>query len=162
MSLLLYLYKSFNKVNSINKEGIYTFAGSNIIGIEKHLYSAKQRFEIQQQYNLEPFYFTQENFFNIILNMDTSSYCINRVEFSDDSIDETTEYETLNNAIINKKNEEIFDSTKNIIDEFDTDINKITMLVRNDDMTVYIDGAIWLDNRLLDRVDNISNIILGV
>ena len=162
MNLLLYLYKSFNKVNSINKDGIYSFCGSDIIGIEKHAYNSKQRFEIQELYNLEPFYFTQENLLNIILNMQISNYCINSIEFSDDAIIDSSEYENLKDAIIKKKSEEIFYSTKIIVDEFDTDINQITMVVKNDDMTVYTDGVVWLNNTLLDKEENISNIILGV
>jgi hypothetical protein len=110
-------------------EDIYCF-GDKLVGIDKNVYDRVNRFNLQKQFNVYP-YFVSQNVFKEILNalvygkVDMKLIDIN---FIDDSIIETEEHKYLQDVINKNDIIDLYKQTLNIIEQFDTEIKNIKFI----------------------------------
>ncbi|MGG7163462.1 hypothetical protein [Clostridium ihumii] len=170
MSLVLYLYRKYN--SSTDKDNlelcklknVYCFCNYKIVGIDKNNYNKNQRLMLQQEYNMDPYYFTQDTFKNILLDLkDNGNFTLTSIYFLDESICESCEYEELNNSIINRKINEIYEDVNYILDEFDTEIYKISLKHLDTTITITSEGVLSLQSPMsIKKISNLDKVILGI
>jgi len=137
-----------------------------IVGIDKYHYDCKSRLEFQKRYNIEPYYFSQDTLKNVLLSLKENVYnCVlTSVIFTDDSIVEEVEYIELTNLILKKEVDRIYENVNLILDEFDTEIEKISIRYLQYDLSISSNGLLVIrsDNDKFNFDNNtLSRIIIG-
>lgn len=166
----LFLYLRYNDENaSSNKlDNIYFFNNSKIVALDRNVYGCKYRLELQSRLGVEPYYITGNIFKEFLLYSakNKNHILLRNIEFSDDSIVETEEYKALKEALWNQT-EDIYYNIKNVLDEFDTSIRKITFRYNGYDFTISEDGVLDADApeqilKLFIEDKMINKLILGM
>lgn len=130
-NLFLYINSSKNSNICNQYKDIYCF-GSSLVAIDKNAYNKNNRFNLQKQLNVYPYYITQSIFKDILRSLAYNKINISlmNISFIDDKIDETIEYDELQDIIANKDNIKIYEYTLQILDEYDTEIKKIKFVYK--------------------------------
>lgn len=169
MTKNLFLYINSNKDLKICEKynDIYCF-GEKLVGIDKNAYDRKNRFNLQQQFNVHPYFVSQNVFKEILYSLvyGRISLRILDINFIDDSIIETEEYGYLQQVIRNNDNINIYMQTLNIIDEFDTEIKNIKFIYNGMNIDLTNEGVLnfYSGDELLIKFTSdikVKNLLLG-
>lgn len=169
MSLVLYLYRKYTKefekndVDICNFNDIYCFCNNKILGVDKNIYGRSKRLELQQEYDVEPYYVTQETLKNILLTLNNKTgFTITNIRFLDKSVCEFAEYRELTKCIMSGDTMKIYESVKNIMNENDTEIEKIVFNYLNNSISISAQGVLALQSKESLMISNLDKIILGI
>lgn len=169
-NFFLYLKSKTFINNCYDHDDMYFFENNRIIAISRNEYNAEKRYALQQELGIRPYYITQNVFKEFLLYLSCNyqdKIILMYIDFIDRDITDTPEYlELLDNI---KKNEisAAFQNTFNIMDEFDTDINSLTVRYQGYDFYISNKGVIDTDApdnilKLFFGDESINKLILGM
>ena len=131
MTKNLFLYINANKDLTIchKCEDIYCI-GDKLVAVDKNKYDRKNRFALQKQFDVYPYFISQYVFKDILRSLaygKINIFVVN-IDFTDDSIIETQEYNDLQLDIKKMDKKNLYNDVLNIINEFDTEIKNIKFI----------------------------------
>lgn len=140
-----FLYVDYNnKIVDTMSEAIYMFDNRRIVAVDRQTYDKDRRLKLQNELNIRPYYITQEVFKEMLYHfyINPNKVIIRDINFIDDFIEETDEYEQLE-AFITKRNiEGINNYVRKIIKEYDTEIYDIKIRYQGYDFSITNQGVL--------------------
>lgn len=168
-NFFLYIKSRPSEQPICESEDIFCFKNNKILAIDKSIYDAKNRAELQKSIGMHPYYITQsifKEFLHFTSVEKQLSILLKDIQFIDDSIDTSIEYSDLQENIrkgdANYFNQNIFE----IMNIYDTDIKSMVVRYGGYDFSISNEGVISTDapkNILESFVEDeaINKIILG-
>lgn len=168
-NLLLYIKYSNGEFNECDNKSILCFDNNKIIAINELDFTKEQRSNLQNKLHIRPYFISQRVFKEVLYEICYSETFMNLrdIEFSDDSIAKTTEYEDLGYFIIKRNFSNIFELYNNILDDYDTSIRAISINYFGYDFSLTSRGVISayapleVINKLISD-NKFNRIILGI
>lgn len=169
MTKNLFLYINSNRDMTIcnSHDDIYCF-GDRLVGIDKNIYDRKNRFVLQKQFNVHPYFISQNVFKEMLYSLSCGTLDIKLLDitFVDDSIVDTVEYDYLQQIILNSDTSSIYKETVKVITEFDTEIRSIRFLYNYMNIELTNEGVLnfYSNDELLNNIisdTKMKNMLLG-
>jgi len=163
----LYLKIGKEKIDCNSLKDIYCFNNNKIIAVDKNSYSKSKRAELQTELSITPYYITQNIFKEFIFYVvSNKKYLIRNIDFLDETVKETDEYNYLISLMHNRSNE-IYSYVNYMIDEFDTDVSTLVIRFSGYDFSISSKGVIdtFAPNKFFYEFlndQNINKLILGL
>jgi hypothetical protein len=165
----LFLYINCRQDNSFchKYNNIYCFS-DKLVGIDKNTYNKQSRYAFQKELNVKPYFVSQNVFKEILFSLAHGKLdiLIRDIDFIDDSIKNESIYDTLENFIWTRNNNDIYRYTLYILDAYDTEIKSMKFIYKGMEIEITNEGVLNFsssDEMLRNLVGDtkINNILLG-
>lgn len=144
VNLLLYIkYDSFTK-SICEYNNILCFNNEKIIAVDEFEYNREQRYNLQEQFGIRPYYISQRIFHEILIEacMKNADIFLRNIIFKDKAISEELEYEDLEDLISTGRYKSAYKTILDILEEYDTEIKNININYRGYDFKITNKGVI--------------------
>lgn len=128
-NLFLYYYNS--NISELKKfKHIYFFENQKLIAIDKDVYGREERLLLQERLYIQPYYISQKILKELILSITsfTDKFRILDINFEEDYIEDTKEYELLLESIRNRDYKYLIEYVNKIIRSYDTEISDLVFV----------------------------------
>lgn len=144
VNLLLYI-KYDSLTQSICKyNNILCFNNEKIIAVDEFEYNREQRYNLQEQFGIRPYYISQRIFHEILIEtcMKKTEIILRNIIFKDEAVTRELEYEDLEELIGNGDYNLAYKTIISILEEYDTEIKNININYRGYDFKITNKGVI--------------------
>ncbi len=163
----LYLALSTKMENESNFKDILYFKNKRIVAVDRNTYNKNDRLNLQQSYKFMPFSVNQRVFKSLLSYAAESpgEIIIKNIEFFDETIEDSSEYDDIQNDLSKMDYNNILEKVLYILEEFDTEIYSILLSYKGYDF--YLSGEGVMDTNAPDDIlfnftgdEKVSNTLL--